>query len=171
MKLGHWRSLVLPTVLALAACSNGPKRTIRMNTPAFAPRSAIPATYTCGADNHAPPLTWDGVPAGAKSLVLLVDDEDANHYTHWLVYNIPPTTTGSPEAGVPDGGVEGKNDAGTVGYSGPCPPPGKPHRYVFHVYALDVQPNLPPGADRAAVDKAMDGHQLAQGEIVGNFAR
>ncbi|GIW05043.1 MAG: hypothetical protein KatS3mg059_1663 [Thermomicrobiales bacterium] len=127
---------------------------IQVMSGAFADGQQIPVKYTCDAQDISPPLRWSGVPAEAQELVLVVDDPDAPSgiFTHWLVYGLPPRTTGLPEGvppgeTVPGGGRQGRNDFGRLGYGGPCPPSGS-HRYVFTVYALDAPLNLPPGATR-----------------------
>jgi len=155
---------------------------------AFAPGAEIPAQYSCFGQNMSPPLAWSGVPQGTQSLALLVDDPDSSPpgFVHWVVYNIPPTASGLPE-NVPgatvldDGTLQGSNDfarfgGGTfpggatikqIGYDGPCP--GNRHRYVFTLYALDTLLDLPPGATMAQVLEAMQGHVLAQAELIGVY--
>lgn len=152
---------------------------MNLNSSAFAPSSDIPSQYTCEGDNHSPPLAWSGVPAGAKSLVLIVDDPDApdpaapsRTWVHWVLYNIPPGTTGFEAAvsNLPSGTRQGINDWKQEGYGGPCPPVGR-HRYFHKLYALDtVLPELRP-ATKASVEKAMQGHILAQSELVGYYQK
>jgi Raf kinase inhibitor-like YbhB/YbcL family protein len=117
------------------------------------------------------PSKITGVPSEAKSLVLIVDDPDAPSglFTHWLIWNIPPQTNSVAEGSAPKG-VQGTNDFGTSGYRGPCPPPGT-HRYSFKIFALDRELDLRSGAKRSQVDAAMKGHVIAQGELVGRYAR
>ena len=112
-----------------------------------------------------------GVPSEAKSLVLIADDPDAPSglFTHWLVWNIPPQTNSIAEGSAPKG-VQGTNDFGKSGYRGPCPPPGT-HRYSFKIFALDRELDLRGGAKRRQLDAAMKGHVIAQGELVGRYAR
>ncbi len=158
---------VLPLVALLAplGCgSGGPPSTIRLSTPAFSYGSALPVTYTCRADNESPPFSWDNLPKGSKSLVFLVEEVN-QHTTNWIVYDIDPTSTGSPEQGVPQGGVVGTNDLKKTAYTGPCGKAGAEDRYAFRVIALDTKLTLPAGATRAQVEQAMKGHELAQGEI------
>lgn len=158
---------VLPAAIAFAAFGCGasePPTTIRMNTPAFSYGSDIPVTYTCRGDNQAPPISWDQLPPKTQSLALIVEDLTAKK-TNWLVYDIVPNATGSPEQGVPNGGIQGKGDQGKDYYVGPCGPRGATHRYSFRVIALDTKLGLQPGASRAQVEQAMKGHKLAQGEI------
>lgn len=156
----------------VAACGGGDAPlTLRLATPAFGYGSGIPATYTCEADNVSPPIGWDRIPPEAQSLVLLMEDQDADDFTHWLVYDIPTTTGGVAEKSAPQGGTVGTNDFGDVGYSGPCPPEGAGHEYMISVYALDTTLGLPPGATREQVEEAMEGHVLARGELLGTYRR
>ncbi len=152
--------------------------TIELVSGAFENNSPIPERYTCDGEDVSPPLSWEGVPSGAKSLVLIVVDPDApgGEFTHWVLYDVPPDLDSLPE-GIPSVGevegvgVQGVNDFGRLGYGGPCPPPGKPHRYVFRLYALDIELSLPPGASRSEVEEAMSEHVLAVGELVGLYGR
>jgi Raf kinase inhibitor-like YbhB/YbcL family protein len=131
----------------------------------------IPSKFTCDGSDTSPPLQITGIPSQAKSLVLIADDPDApgGLFTHWLVWNIPPQTNSIAEGSAPKG-VHGTNDFGKSGYRGPCPPPGT-HRYSFKIFALDRELDLPSGAKRSQVDAAMKGHVIAQGELVGRYAR
>ena len=146
---------------------------------AFAHHGAIPEHYTCDGSDTSPPLAWVGVPANAKSLVLIVDDPDApdpaapqRTWVHWLLYNLPATSTGLAEGvtALPAGTLEGINDWKRTGYGGPCPPIGR-HRYFHKLYALDValpklnQPN------EAVLEKAMQGHILMEAELIGLYQR
>jgi len=148
-----------------------------LTSTAFSQGGEIPVKYTCKGEDLSPPLSWSGVPEGAKSLVLICDDPDAPRgtFVHWVVYNIPSSASGLPE-GVPaepsleDGTLQGTNHFGKIGYGGPCPPPGPAHRYFFKLYALDTTLELPPGATKEQVLKAMEGHVLAETELVGTFA-
>lgn len=146
---------------------------------AFTHQGAIPARYTCQGDDISPPLAWGGVPAGAKSLVLIVDDPDAPDpaapkmtWVHWLLYNLPVDGGGLPEAVrvLPAGTLEGVNDWKRVGYGGPCPPIGR-HRYFHKLYALDVAlPDLH-RPTKPALEAAMRGHVLAEAQCVGTYAK
>jgi hypothetical protein len=148
---------------------------------AFAAGGSIPAGYTCEGRDVSPPLAWAGVPAGAKSLALVVDDPDAPDpaapkrvWVHWVLYNLPPTAAGLPEAvaaaDLPAGTREGTNDWNRTGYGGPCPPVGR-HRYFFKLFALDVVlPDLG-SPTKAALLKAMDGHVLARTEMIGTYQK
>jgi hypothetical protein len=146
---------------------------------AFAPGAAIPKRHTCDGQDLAPPLSWTGVPAGARSLALIVDDPDApdpkaptTTWVHWILYNLPPGTTSLPEgvAELPPGTLEGVNDWRRTGYGGPCPPVGR-HRYFHKLYALDVVlPDLHRPLKKVLA-AAMQGHVLAQAELVGTYQR
>ena len=152
-----------------------------LTSSAFVHDGAIPATYTCQGKDISVPLAWSGVPAGTRSLALIVDDPDAPDpaapkmtWVHWVLYNIPPGAAGLEEAvksgGLPQGSLEGRNDWGRTGYGGPCPPVGR-HRYFFKLYALDVVlPDLGT-PDKARLEQAMKGHVLAKHELVGTYAK
>jgi hypothetical protein len=145
---------------------------------AFRDGETIPKKYTCDGVETSPDLQWSGTPSGAKSLVLIVDDPDAPNGTwvHWVLFNIPPDLNGLPE-GVIQGltvkgiGLQGRNSSSNNGYNGPCPPKGNPHHYFFKLYALDVLLDLDPGSSKAQLEKAMTGHILAQGQLVGTYGR
>jgi hypothetical protein len=151
---------------------------ISISSDAFKAGSSIPVEHTCDGEDRSPALSWDAAPAGTRSIALIVDDPDApgKTWVHWVIYNIPANTTGLPGA-VPknktldDGSLQGKNDFGRIGYNGPCPPPGKPHRYFFKVYALDTTLSLKSGATKSQLETAMSGHILAQGEMIGKYGR
>jgi hypothetical protein len=149
--------------------------TLSVTSKAFAPNGAIPVDDSCDGADRSPPLVWSAPPEGTRAFAILVDDPDAigGDFTHWLAYNLPPTTLGLPEgvdaAGL-GGGEEGTNSFGRAGYAGPCPPRHEMHRYVFHVFALNAPLGLQAGASRGAVDEAMSQHVLAQGTLVGTFA-
>jgi Raf kinase inhibitor-like YbhB/YbcL family protein len=152
-----------------------------ITSPAFAAGGSIPAVYTCEGRDVSPALAWSGVPAGARALALVVDDPDAPDpaapkrvWVHWLLYNLPPTATGLPEAvapaALPAGTREGTNDWKRTGYGGPCPPVGR-HRYFFKLYALDAElPDLN-APTKAALEQAMQGHVLAHAELVGTYQK
>lgn len=128
--------------------------------------------YTCDGQNISPPLTFSEIPIEAKSLVLIVDDPDAPNgtFTHWLLYDMPPSILAIPENDKPQIGKEGTNDFGDVGYGGPCPPSGT-HRYNIHLYALDVTLDLPEGASRQEVEEAMNGHIFQDAKVMGTYAK
>src|SRR5437773_10660626 len=138
---------------------------------AFQEGSDIPSKFSRGGGNVNPPLRLEGAPTNAMSLVLIVDDLDApvGLFTHWLVWNIDPKTTEIPERGTPKGAVQGTNDYPNLGYGGPQPPSGT-HRYYFKIFALDQTLDLRSGAKRQELDKAMSGHVIAQGELVGRYS-
>ena len=142
---------------------------LTVSSPAFENNKLIPSKYTCDGDNVNPPLTIEGVPDGTKSLVLIVDDPDATMGTwdHWIVWNIPPTNKIEKNT-VP--GTEGINTARKHSYGGPCPPWGT-HRYFFKVYALDTKLSLNSNSNKKDVEKAMQGHILAKGELIGLYHR
>lgn len=151
---------------------------MQLRTSAFKPGDNVPLPFTCDGANVSPPLTWTAPPDGTESLAVIVDDPDAPHrtWTHWLVYNVPPTERELSEAIAPrselaSGAQQGRNDFGDVGYGGPCPPPGRPHRYFFRVFALDTQLTFPTAPSREQIDRAMRGHVLASGQIMGHYRR
>lgn len=138
----------------------------------------IPRAFTCDGEDRSPSLSWSGAPQGTKSFALIADDPDApsGTWVHWVVYDIPAKTqslTGGIEKleQLPDGSKQGRNDFRKIGYGGPCPPPGKPHRYFFKLYALDSDLKLPAGASKAEVERAMKGRILAQAEFMGRYKR
>ena len=149
---------------------------LTVTSSAFGDGDAIPSTYTCDGDDISPPLAWDGVPSDAVGLVLILDDPDApgGTWVHWVVYDIPATTTDLPEAAssgsLPAGAGEGLNGWGEAGYGGPCPPEGS-HRYYFRLYALDVELDGLQEPARADVEAAMQGHVVAEGELMGTYER
>lgn len=153
-----------------------------LTSSAFLPFADIPDRYTCKGDDQSPPLSWSDIPAETKSLALIIDDPDAPDPTaprmtwvHWVLYNIPPDTGGlaegiSSEDDLPPGTLCGINDARQTGYHGPCPPVGR-HRYFHKLYALDrILPVLIP-ATKATLLNAMQGHILAQCELVGYYQK
>jgi Raf kinase inhibitor-like YbhB/YbcL family protein len=151
--------------------------TITVTSQAFKHMQPIPQQYTCDGADISPPLSWSGVPPAAKSIALICDDPDApaGTWVHWVVYDLPPATDSLLE-NVPKtdtlagGGKQGKTDFNRVGWNGPCPPGGT-HRYFLKIYALDIMLNLPAGKTKPTVEKAMKGHILAQGELVGTYTR
>jgi Raf kinase inhibitor-like YbhB/YbcL family protein len=145
---------------------------------AFEEGEPIPARHTCEGADISPPLKWTGAPAGAKAYALICDDPDApaGTWVHWVMYGLPATTTELGEnlptsETLPNGGFQGLNDFKRVGYGGPCPPPGKPHRYFFRLYALAVDLTLKPRATKKELIKAMHGHVLAEGSLMGTYQR
>jgi Raf kinase inhibitor-like YbhB/YbcL family protein len=151
---------------------------IELSSTAFPQGATIPKQYTGDGADQSPPLAWTDPPAGSQCLALICDDPDAPRGTwvHWVLFNLPARTPGLEEA-VPttatlaDGAKQGKNDFGNLGYGGPAPPKGKPHRYFFKLYALDAAVDLPSGATKAQLVDAMKGHILAQAELMGIYGR
>ena len=158
-------------MLFAASGSFGAGAKMKITSSAFQEGGNIPSKFTCDGGNASPPLQITGVPSEAKTLVLIADDPDApgGLFTHWLVWNIPPQTNSIAEGSAPKG-VHGTNDFGKSGYGAPCPPSGT-HRYYFRVFALDRELTLPAGAKRSQLDGAMKGHVVAQGELMGRYAR
>ena len=152
---------------------------IEVKSTAFQDGAMMPKLYTCDGKDISPPLSWTGVPAEAKSIALIMDDPDApvGTWIHWVLFNIPPDTKSLVEnipraLSLPNGGVHGANSWGKkkVGYGGPCPPSGT-HRYYFKVYALDTKLNLGSGATVDQIQKAMKGHVMAEGQLMGKYKR
>ena len=148
-----------------------------ITSPAFDQGGSIPAEYTCQGQNSSPALAWSEVPAGTKSLALICDDPDApvGTFIHWVLYNIPADATGLPagitsQEALENGAMQGVNGARKSGYTGPCPPSGT-HRYYFKLYALDKVLDLKPGATRDQLLQAMEGHILAQGQLMGRYQK
>jgi Raf kinase inhibitor-like YbhB/YbcL family protein len=173
-------SFVAIFALAFASrAAENPPSTISLTSSAFTNGAAIPEQYTCHGKNVSPPLKWSGVPSQAESLVLIMDDPDApvGTWVHWVLYDLAPSTTELPEGfgaeGNPpaDAAKQGKNDFKRLGYGGPCPPSGKPHRYFLKLYALDRVLNLKPGAIRKDVERAMEKHIIGQGQLVAIYKR
>jgi len=151
---------------------------IELKTTSFTPGGFIPERFTCKGEDVSPALTWTDPPAGTQSFAIIEDDPDAPSgvFVHWLIYDLPAASRRLLEGvsgndRMPDGARQGTNDFSRTGYSGPCPPPGKPHRYFIRFYALDTKTNLHPAATRAELDAAMKGHILAQAELMGRFRR
>jgi Raf kinase inhibitor-like YbhB/YbcL family protein len=141
---------------------------------AFAEGQPIPKKYTCEGQDLSPGLKWGDVPAGTKSLALLVDDPDAPNgtWSHWVVVGIPPETREIPEGGpLPWGSREGTNDFKRTGWGGPCPPPGHAHRYYFRLYALDTTLDGLSQPSRAQLLSAVEGHTLEKGELMGTYQK
>lgn len=151
--------------------------TISVSSSAFAEAGMIPVKYTCDGNDVSPPLKWTGVPEATKSLALVSDDPDApmGTWVHWVLWNIPPSVQElaenvPPEPELPDGSQQGISDFRRPGYGGPCPPSGV-HRYYFRVYALDTLLDLPSSTRKADLLKAMKGHILAEGQLMGKYSR
>jgi len=154
---------------------------MKLTSTAFVDGGEIPAAYTCVGADTSPPLAWSGVPKGASSLALIVDDPDApdpaapkRTWVHWVLHDLPPTTTSLAEgagnrAPMPPA-RSGLNDWSRAGYGGPCPPIGR-HRYFFKLYALDAEPAVSAPVTKAALEKAMEGHVLAKAQLIGTFQK
>lgn len=156
----------------------GGSMTLKMTSSAFESGGTIPKKFTCDGPDVSPELTWNDPPAGTRSFALIADDPDApmGTWVHWVLYDLPAETRSLPEdtpkqEQLSSGARQGRNDFPRIGYGGPCPPPGKPHRYYFKLYALDAKLDLQPGATKAGVERAMQGHILAQGELMGRYGR
>ena len=151
---------------------------IELTSKAFQSGVTIPKQYTGDGADRSPPLGWSEPPSGTKSLALICDDPDAPRGTwvHWVLFNLPAQTR-ELEEGVAttetlgSGAKQGKNDFGNIGYGGPAPPKGKPHRYFFKLYALDAPLDLRPGATRTQMLEAIKGHVLAEAHLMGTYAR
>ena len=151
---------------------------LSLRSPAFQPNQPIPPRHTCDGEDRSPALAWDGVPDTAQAFALVVDDPDApgGDFTHWVLFDLPASTRELPENVPPAerlerGGIQGRNDFGSLGYRGPCPPPGSPHRYRFTLYALNGPVNLRPGTTRQQLLQAIQGRLLGQAQLVGTYRR
>jgi Raf kinase inhibitor-like YbhB/YbcL family protein len=156
-----------PTVAGFAFAQSG-----------VVPGQPIDVRFSCDGEDVSPPLAWAGAPEETTELALVVDDPDADGFTHWLVYAIPPDTASLPENVPKEKEVagpprlrQGENDLGDTGYAGPCPPEGEMHRYVFRLFALDAALGLEPGAGRGAFDDAVAGHVLGEARLEATYAR
>lgn len=163
--------------------SGGKPMTIKLTSTAFEEGKPIPKKHTGDGQDMSPPLAWSNVPKETKELALICDDPDAprkDPWDHWVIYKMPSGTAGLPE-GVPRkaqlkepaGALQGVNSwpSDNVGYRGPMPPPGKPHRYFFRLYALDAPLDVKPGLDKGSLLKKMEGHILAQGQLMGTYQK
>jgi Raf kinase inhibitor-like YbhB/YbcL family protein len=150
---------------------------LELSSSAFNSGEPIPTRYTCDGEDVSPPLGWRGVPEGAESLVLIVDDPDVPRgvFSHWVLFDVPVAQSGLEEgfsgAKSPKVGTQGRNDFGNTGYGGPCPPTGAEHRYYFRLYALDQEIGIISGATRAQVMDRIQDHIVAQTEMIGTYAR
>ncbi len=149
-----------------------------LKSTAFSAGGDIPQKFSCDGEDVSPALTWSDPPAGTESMALIADDPDApmGTWVHWVAYDLPAEARRLPERvarrnEIQGGGRQGVNDFPTIGYRGPCPPAGKPHRYFFKLYALDRKLNLKAGASKQDVEKAMQGHILGKAELVGRYQR
>jgi Raf kinase inhibitor-like YbhB/YbcL family protein len=168
---------VLVTEMALPEAKGGPM-SLQISSSGFATGEAIPKKFTCDGPDVSPNLTWNDLPANTKSIALIMDDPDApvGTWVHWVLYDLPPETHELAEGvakqeQLSNGARQGRNDFGKIGYGGPCPPSGKPHRYFFKLYVLDAKMNLKAGATKTQLETAMKGHILAQAELMGKYGR
>ena len=173
--------VVLCLWLTLASCKPAqPEETlegeaemvIQVTSTAFTDGSNIPSKHTCDGKDVSPELAWSGVPQGAKSLAIIMDDPDApgRVFVHWVLFNIPASIEELPE-GVSGIGLPGTNNFRKMGYNGPCPPSGSAHRYFFKLYALDQELKLSSGTSKADLENAMKDHILATGQLTGKYGR
>jgi Raf kinase inhibitor-like YbhB/YbcL family protein len=161
-----------------SAMAQGQGSGFQITSPDIQEGKPIPKKFTCESVDVSPTLNWSGAPEGTESYALIMEDPDApiGTFVHWVLYNIPGDASGLPE-GVPqeqmlkDGSVQGLSDFRRVGYNGPCPPPGKPHRYYFILRALDTGLDLPPRVMKREVEKAVEGHVLGEATLMGTFKR
>jgi hypothetical protein len=182
------RALLVGTSVLLCGCSNSDTAkdrnmpAIQIDSPDFKAGEKIGKEFTGEGADKSPALKWSKVPQGSKSLALIVDDPDAPRkepWVHWVIYNIPADTTALPQGisrtpalDEPSGAIQGTNDFKKTGYNGPLPPPGHGvHHYHFKIYALDSGLKLKPGATKAELLAAMEGHVIAQGEVIGTYER
>jgi len=186
----NYRLMVVLVSLALIGCANRTqpatqpsetnsakpeKAEIKLTSAAFKDGESIPRAYTCDGVNISPPLEWSGVPKTAKTLAIVCEDPDApaGTWVHWVLYNLPADNIGLVEnlpatETLKAGGFQGKNDFGKIGYGGPCPPSGT-HRYFFKIYALDSELPLKGGATKAELLKALEGHIVLEGQLIGTY--
>ncbi|MBI4514923.1 MAG: YbhB/YbcL family Raf kinase inhibitor-like protein [Deltaproteobacteria bacterium] len=149
-----------------------------LSSSAFKAGATIPKQHTCAGADLSPGLFWSGAPSATTHFALIADDPDApvGTWVHWVLYDLPAHTSDllpglPPDEALPNGAKQGLNDFRKVGYGGPCPPPGKPHRYFFKLYALDAPTALKARATKAQVLRAIDGHVLGQAELMGTYQR
>lgn len=152
--------------------------TLQVTSTDIADGGMVPKQFTCDGRSISPALAWEKAPAGTRSFAVIVRDPDApgGTFIHWVIYDLPPEVPGvmqgiAAKAQLPDGSMQGLNSDKGVGYYGPCPPAGKPHRYVFTVYAVDEMLSAPPGASEEEVMRAMRGHVLAEGRLTARYGR
>ena len=162
------------SLLSPGTAKEEPDMPLVLTSPTFEGGKPIPKRFTCDGDDISPQLRWAGAPEGTASFVLIMDDPDApvGTWDHWVVFGLPGDLDGLPEAAstLPGRGTHGRNSWGRSDYGGPCPPGGT-HRYFFRLYALDSSPELPPGAEKQEVLRAMEGRILAEAELMGTYSR
>ena len=174
--------LVLASFTTMApaqnASSKGGHAMFTLTSPAFGSGTMIPEQYTCKGQDISPALAWSHAPAKTASFALIMDDPDApaGDWVHWLMWDVPASKHALAEnvaknEQLEDGSHQGRNSFNRTGYNGPCPPPGKAHRYFFRLYALDGKVTVAPASDRAALESAIKGHVLGTAEYMGTFQR
>lgn len=172
--------LVFVPAICEAQANNGGAKGMdfQISSTAFSAGSTIPQKFTCDGEDVSPVLAWNGAPPNTKAFALIVDDPDApaGTWNHWLVWNIPASMHefvegASKSDAIGEHAHEGTNDFRKSGYNGPCPPPGKPHRYYFKLFAIDTPLSLQAGATRDELDSAMKSHVIAQAELMGRYGR
>lgn len=178
-----WKQLSIPALVLVCSCSEGRLQdkgdfAMKLTSTAFQEGETIPRQYTADGKDVSPPLTWSGTPAGTRSFALICDDPDApvGTWVHWVLFNLPADRFDLPEGLPPERTVmgdarQGTNDFKKIGYGGPAPPRGKPHRYFFKLYALDARLELKDGAGKPQLEAAMKGHILAEGRLLGKYGR
>ncbi len=170
--------LLLLSLLGFNNESEDKTMSLSISSAAFSEGTRIPVQYTCEGKDISPPLSWNDVPEGTKSFVLICDDPDApmGTWDHWLIYNIPGDSAGLAEGiqtdeSLTDGSKHGLNSWKNTNYGGPCPPPGNPHRYFFKLYALDTMLSLTGEVNKNSLENAMQKHILAEAQLMGTFSR
>jgi Raf kinase inhibitor-like YbhB/YbcL family protein len=178
LTLGFSLTATWQTSSARTSEKGGSKMGIQLTGSAFLEGAPIPGKYTCDGQDISPPLKWKNVPQGTRSIALICDDPDApvGTWVHWVLYGLPGSVTELPEGvpnttNLPNGAKQGLNDFGRIGYGGPCPPGKSAHRYFFKLYALDTELSLPPKATKKDLLRAMEGHILAEGQLMGTYKR
>jgi len=168
------REILIPSTIQAA----GGAMSFQISSAAFSSGEMIPKKFTCDGPDLSPQLSWKDAPATTRSFALIMDDPDApvGTWVHWVLYDLPPDTRELPEGvqkqeQLNGGALQGRNDFRRIGYGGPCPPAGKPHRYFFKLYALDARLDLRPGATKADLERAMKGHTMAQTELMARYGR
>jgi Raf kinase inhibitor-like YbhB/YbcL family protein len=158
--------------------AQGASMAFTISSPSFQNGAEIPKKFTCDGADVSPELQWTSPPSGTQSFALISDDPDApaGTWTHWVLFDLSAQASSLPENvskidELPTGGRQGRNDFRKIGYGGPCPPAGKPHRYFFKLYALDTKLDLKPGASRQELEQAMQNHILGKAELVGRYQR
>ncbi len=180
MQAGAAGQITTPVPMAFGShfSQRGCATSFVLTSTVFSCGGAIPSRNTCDGSNFSPALSWVDVPAGTRSLALILDDRDApaGTWTHWIIWNVSTKASVLSECVPPaetleNGARQGRNDFGRIGYGGPCPPPGKPHRYFFRLYALDARLDVKAGASRNELERVMKRHVMSQAELMGTYGR